>query len=180
MPRAYPLEIIRDHTVALIGSAAALIDTGSPRTFRATGLISARLGEPIRRLVGTDVLRRRRVLLAWAGRRVVLDGAGPAGEEIPLVPHAGVYQVEVTGEHGRTSAFLDTGAYLSYAPESAVGSCQRLTTATSTPRLANSTFPCTSSVCRSAPVVFLRVCRALRADGPAAGASHRNGMDPGV
>lgn len=119
-PRTFPLEIIRDHTVARIGSAAALIDTGSPRTFRATDMISAQLGEPIRWLVGTDVLRRRRVLLDWIGRRIILDGADPIGEEIPLIAYAGVYQVEVTGQHGTALAFLDTGAHLSYAPDSAV------------------------------------------------------------
>ena len=42
------------------------------------------------------------------------------GESLPLVPHAGLSQVEVEGAHGSALAFLDTGAHLSYAPATAV------------------------------------------------------------
>ncbi len=119
-PRTFPLEIIRNHAIVRIGRAAALLDTGSPLSFRAPALVSEQLGEPIRWLVGTDVLTRDRVLLDWSGRRVVIGGPALSGESLPLVPHAGLFQIEVEGAHGAALAFLDTGAHLSYAPASAV------------------------------------------------------------
>lgn len=118
--RIFPLEIIRDHAIVRIGRAAALLDTGSPLSFRAPALVSEQLGEPIRWLVGTDVLSRNRVLLDWAGRQVVIGGPSLPGESLPLVPHAGLFQIEVEGAHGSALAFLDTGAHLSYAPVEAV------------------------------------------------------------
>lgn len=118
--RTFPLEIIRDHAVARIGRAAALLDTGSPLTFRAPGLVSDQLGMPIRWLVGTDVLSRDRVLIDWAGGKLVVGGPALPGETLALVSHAGLFQLEVEGAHGRALAFLDTGAHLSYAPASAV------------------------------------------------------------
>jgi len=38
----------------------------------------------------------------------------------PLVPHAGLFQIEVEGAHGSALAFLDAGAYERWAPASAV------------------------------------------------------------
>ena len=59
---------------------------GSPLTFRAPALLSEQLGQPIRWLVGTDVLTHDRVLLDWAGRRLVVGGPSLLGETLPLVP----------------------------------------------------------------------------------------------
>ena len=120
LPRTYPLEIIRDHAIVRVGGAAAVLDTGSPLTFRAPALVSEQLGEPIRWLVGTDVLARDRVLFDWAGRRLVVGGPALPGESLPLVPHAGLFQIEVEGAHGSALASLDSGAHLSYAPAAAV------------------------------------------------------------
>lgn len=118
--RTFLLEIIRDHAVVRVGKAAVLIDTGSPLTFRAPALVTEQLGQPIRWLVGTDILTRDRVLLDWAGRRLVVGGPSLPGETLPLVPHAGLFQIQVEGAHGSALAFLDTGAHFSYAPATAV------------------------------------------------------------
>lgn len=118
--RTLPLEIVRDHALVRLGRAAALIDTGSPLTMRAPKMVEQQLGQSIRWLVGNDVIRRRRILLDWPGRRVVIDGPPLAGEEIELVPHGGVYQIEVKGPHGPVLAIVDSGAWLSYCPPSAV------------------------------------------------------------
>ena len=118
--RILPLEIIRNHMVARIGRAAALIDTGSPLTLRAPDMVTRQLGQSIRWLVGTDVLVRDRLLLDWPSRRLVVGGPPLPGETLPLIPHTGLFQIEVEGAHGSALAFLDSGAQLSYAPTSAV------------------------------------------------------------
>lgn len=119
-PKTIPLEILHDHLVARVKGQAAVIDTGSPLTFRAPAIVAEQLGQPVRWLVGTATLSRDRVLLDWTGRRMVVGGEALPGETIPLVPHAGLFQVAVKGAHGSALAFLDTGAHLSYAPSAAV------------------------------------------------------------
>lgn len=124
-PRQNPLEIIDDHMVARLRGRAAVLDTGSSMTFRAPAIVSERLRQPIRWLVGTDMLRRDRVLFDWPNRRLVVGGPALSGEAMELTPHdTGLFQIEVKGEHGSALAWLDTGAPLSYAPASVVRGCR--------------------------------------------------------
>jgi hypothetical protein len=119
-PRRFPLEIVSDHLLVRLKGHAAVIDTGSPLTMRAPSIVAEQLGEPVRWLVGTDLLARERVLLDWTERRAVVGGPPMRGETLPLVPHAGLFQIEVQGDHGSALAFLDSGAHISYAPAASV------------------------------------------------------------
>ena len=118
--RTFPLEIIADHQVVYLRGQAAIVDTGSPITLRAPELVTRKLNRPVRWLVGTDAIRRNRVLLDWPGRRLVVNGPHLRGDTVPLTPEAGVFQLELIGPEGPARAFLDSGAPISYAPASAV------------------------------------------------------------
>ena len=122
MPRHHsiPLDIVRNHQIARLRNGSALIDTGSPFTIRPPGIVAEQLGEPVRWLVGNDVLGRDRVLIDWPGKRLVVGGPEIAGETIALEPKMGVFQIAIEGRHGPALAMLDSGAQLSYAPRDAV------------------------------------------------------------
>ena len=119
-PRTIPLDIVQDHFIARLRRASALIDTGSPFTMATPEIVEEQLGESIRWLVGTDVLRSDRFTLDWPGRQLLVGGPALPGETLPLTSAAGVYQIELESPIGTAQAFLDTGAPVSYGPAAAV------------------------------------------------------------
>lgn len=118
--RELRLDIVADHPVVRLRRGLALLDTGSPFTMRAPPIVMQQLASDIRWIVGTDLLRKDRVLLDWTGRRLVVNGPRLRGESIDLVPVAGLFQLPIVAPNGGALAFLDTGAPISYAPASAV------------------------------------------------------------
>ena len=124
--RTLPLEIAGDHLLVRLRNQSALLDTGSPLTLRAPRLVSERIGQSVRWIVGTDSLRSSRVLIDWPARCVVVNGHPLYGETVSLRPKNGIFEIPIQGPFGSTMAILDSGAWLSYAPASAVAGLARV------------------------------------------------------
>lgn len=114
-----PLEIVNDHLVGEYEGSSALFDTGSPMTMEAPELASEELGQPIDRLVGTDVLGSRPFVVDWPGRRLILDPPPLDGVSLDLASVLGVPTITMLVQGQAVDALLDTGAPLSYGPASA-------------------------------------------------------------
>ncbi len=132
----YPLEIVDEHLVAVIGDRNVLLDTGAPQSIGQGTLellgerhvlrpgwlgfdipqLKRSVGTRIDALLGSDLLGRVRFLVDRPGRKVAFshDPLPLAGTVVPVDSQLGVPVVEF-GLGGRTArAFLDTGARLSY------------------------------------------------------------------
>jgi hypothetical protein len=137
------LEIVKGHLLVHLDARLALIDTGSPvdigrgraltllgktrmppsRQVRVLEAVSSHLGRHIEWLLGHDTLAVCRLLLDWSGQRAVFSTAGlecAAATSIPIELLAGVPLVVLHRSEGAALAVLDSGAALSYAPETAV------------------------------------------------------------
>lgn len=115
-----PMQIVDGHPVVELPRGTAVIDTGSPITLRAPRMVSDAIGRPIEWIVGTDVLRRQPVLLDGVAMRYVEGAPLAAGDELRLTEVMGVFTIALSWQGGTATAFLDSGAKLSYALAAAV------------------------------------------------------------
>ena len=140
-----PLEVVRGHQLVRFDGRTALLDTGSPTDIgRGQGLsllgrerrpspartavldlAGTHIGARIEWLLGGELLARHRVLVDGTAGRAVFS-TGPLGlrgaTEVPVELVAGVPLMEISTERGPARAVLDSGAALSYAPQSVVAS----------------------------------------------------------
>jgi hypothetical protein len=149
---SYPLEIISNLMVAHLPGGLALVDTGSPfsidggRPLDLMGqametraslrgvleVVSQELGRKVEWLIGNNVLRLFRVELNWTRRAIFFGSQDISIEGGQLIPVAGLPTVPIIAFRAAAcpvSAFLDTGAGLSYAHPRAVAGLQRERTA---------------------------------------------------
>ena len=135
------LEIVKGHQIIRLPEGTALLDTGSPADIgRGVGfelrgsiwrpphfqagvldIVSAHLGTDIDWLLGAPFLNSHRTTLdPHRGRVTFSDGDldVPSSHAVPIRLESGVPRIEISVRHnGRvTSAVLDSGAPLSYAP----------------------------------------------------------------
>jgi hypothetical protein len=140
MSEEFVLEIVRDHMLMKVSGGTALIDTGSPMSIGRGRTLSIdrrewipssgnesvldsaseHLGVPVDWLIGYDVLLEHPMLIDWRGTvRVGNDLPRPVNP-IPMQFTLGVPIVEGSFNGHPIRAVLDSGAALSYAPQSAV------------------------------------------------------------
>ncbi|MGI9077179.1 MAG: hypothetical protein ACR2G6_07615 [Gemmatimonadaceae bacterium] len=150
---AYELAVVKNHLLIAMTDGLALLDTGSPQSYGAGGsmqlgvkthglspdsfgvldLVREQVHPDIRYFLGHETLKDYRTLVDWPGGKVTfsaepiaLDGAGVLPMElvmdVPRIP------IEFNG--ARTTAILDSGAALSYAPDEAVENLQVVRTVT--------------------------------------------------
>lgn len=116
----FPMEIVDDHPLLRVGTALAVLDSGSAVSGMAPAVVSEQLGVEVPYLIGCDALHGSRLTVDWVRRRVVFNGAPARGDSVDLVPRDGIYQVPVETPDGVAYAYVDTAAFLSYAPRAAV------------------------------------------------------------
>jgi hypothetical protein len=140
MMETYPLLDVKRHLVIVVGGLTALLDTGSPASIGRRGLlqladrtweptaadspvlaqISAWLGRQVDWLVGLDILATTPVLVEGPARSVTFGANEQAGVPLALDLRYAVPEVSIRHAEATASAFLDTGAPVSYAAPGAV------------------------------------------------------------
>lgn len=143
--KQFDISLIDGHIIIKDGDNTLLLDTGAPVTVHAGGNfkfldkeyvcpmdyvgvelteISRLLGLEITTLLGIDILSEYQVLFDYANTQVSFnqEGFDIAGVPVPLTEFMGIpiVELEVAGE--TLSCFLDTGAKISYLPESVTAS----------------------------------------------------------
>ncbi len=144
MSELIPMETADDHIVLLLKAGRVLLDTGSPKSFgsldsiRVAGMehplervgpypnapieaISTWVGTPLVALIGGDILSAYSLSIDWRGRRVVFrkgpDRPVEHGIRMDL-SHAQLPIIKINIRGAETRSYLDTGAKISYAPQS--------------------------------------------------------------
>jgi hypothetical protein len=120
--KTYKLETVDGHLLAHLPQGLSLIDTGSPISMQPPTIVLDATQRPIKHLLGNDELSRSRILLDSVNGEYVRHVDRMAGEEFPLRPCLGVFQIALGFRDQQWHACLDTGARLSYVtPEAVVG-----------------------------------------------------------
>jgi hypothetical protein len=147
----YRLEIVDGHMIAHLAGALALVDTGAPlslgtgRSFvvlgktrqpptsftKALRTASRELGREIDWIIGNDILGLSTVVLDWRGKTITFGGEAAVVDSGQSISVDGCHTVPVIkfGVAGwPVRAFLDTGAWLSYASPRAVAGLRSVRT----------------------------------------------------
>ncbi|MGI9139642.1 MAG: ARPP-1 family domain-containing protein [Gemmatimonadaceae bacterium] len=146
MPETHPIEIIRDHLLLRLDGGLALIDTGSPvsigrgssltlqerewtpsiATRFALDAASEHLGTHVEWLFGHDIIKAHPLLLDWRRQRARVGRFRYNRRSAVVHPvefAMGIPIIQASHQGAPIRAVLDTGAALSYAPESAIAGC---------------------------------------------------------
>jgi hypothetical protein len=118
--KTYKLETVDGHLLAHLPQGLSLIDTGSPISMQPPTIVLDAIQRPIKHLLGNDELSRSRILLDSVNGEYVRHVDRIAGEEFPLRPCLGVFQIALTFRGQQWHACLDSGARLSYVTPEAV------------------------------------------------------------
>jgi len=118
--KTYKLETVDGHLLAHLPQGLSLIDTGSPISMQPPTIVLDAIPRPIKHLLGNDELSRSRILLDSVNGKYVRHVDRIAGEEFPLQPCLGVFQIALTFRGEQWRACLDSGARLSYVTPEAV------------------------------------------------------------
>jgi hypothetical protein len=118
--KTYKLETVDGHLLAHLPQGLSLIDTGSPISMQPPTIVLDTIQRPIKHLLGNDELSRSRILLDSVNGEYIRHVDRIAGEEFPLRPCLGVFQIAIGFRDQQWHACLDSGARLSYVAQEAV------------------------------------------------------------